>query len=186
MSTRGLCCIVANGEYCVAVYNGHDSYPSYGGRKMLEFLRSLGKDGLEKLRVNSLTKVKLIDDADCTDGLEVFNKILNAQSEVGIYNDLDFAADSLFCEWCYLIDFDRRTFEVYNGFNTFPLKNTERFYFLNNKIYTQDYPPYKTYYPIKMVKAWPLDALPTVDEFEKFFEQNSDEQENEQESIPLF
>lgn len=47
--------------------------------------------------------------------------------------DLGFAQDSLFCEWAYVIDMDKRVLEVYRGFNTSPVPKTNRFYVANAK-----------------------------------------------------
>ena len=41
-----------------------------------------------------------------------------AGSPMAVQNALKFAADSLFCEWAYVIDFDTRQLEAYQGFNT--------------------------------------------------------------------
>ena len=39
-------------------------------------------------------------------------------NEIATTNGYDFASDSLFCEWAYVIDFDKNAFEVYKGLNT--------------------------------------------------------------------
>lgn len=39
----------------------------------------------------------------------------------------DFAGDSLFCEWAYVLDLDKRVLEVYNGFNKEPISSESRF-----------------------------------------------------------
>lgn len=71
----------------------------------------------------------------------------------------DFAGDSLFCEWAYVIDFDKRTFEVYEGFNTEPLNPEERFY---NTARDMDNPEY---FQIRLKKSYSLDNLPSREQF---------------------
>jgi hypothetical protein len=71
---------------------------------------------------------------------------------------LEFAADSLFCEWAYVIDFDSNTFDVYKGFNTQPLKETDRFYFLEDKAEGN-------YHPVVIMASYCLDDLPTEKHF---------------------
>lgn len=68
-----------------------------------------------------------------------------------------FAADSLFCEWAYVVDFDKRTLEVYEGFNKETLPADARFKFLE-----QDDSEYK---PVKLRKSYSLDSLPSDDDF---------------------
>jgi len=74
--------------------------------------------------------------------------------------DIEFAADSLFCEWAYVVDLDKKVLEVYQGFNTKPLSKRERFYSLQGKE-----EPGSGYYPVKLVKKYELNNLPTVKTF---------------------
>lgn len=73
-----------------------------------------------------------------------------------VKNSLSFAAESLFCEWAYLIDLDKEVLEVYRGFNHDPLTEEDRFHFLSGD---------DEYSPIKMVHSWPLAEMPSLKEF---------------------
>lgn len=84
-------------------------------------------------------------------GANILHLVLNGETE--LRDSLEFAADSLFCEWAYVIDLDANTFEVFKGFNQKPLADGERFAFLNAK---RD----GDYHPVRRVAAWPLNALP--------------------------
>lgn len=75
-------------------------------------------------------------------GADVLKVIASAPNGVKLRNDYDFSRDSLFCEWAYVIDFDKNTFEVYQGFNEKPLDKSERFY---SEVLTQ-YSSNNTYY----------------------------------------
>jgi hypothetical protein len=50
---------------------------------------------------------------------------LNPNAEVQL--DTGFAGQSLFCEWCYVIDLDKGVLEIYKGFNKAPCPEGERF-----------------------------------------------------------
>lgn len=83
--------------------------------------------------------------------------------EIRLSNELEFAGDSLFCEWAYLVDLDRNVLEVYRGFNTKPLTVEDRFF--NLKL--TPHPSGTTYYPIKLLKTYKFNRLPNENTFIK-------------------
>ena len=85
-------------------------------------------------------------------------------------NSLDFAGDSLFCEWAYVVDFDKRVLEVYQGFNTEPLDVMERFAQL---------PHEGKYYPVKWAASFWLDDLPSDENFLAVLGVGEEEEEDE-------
>lgn len=82
---------------------------------------------------------------------------------IELKNSLSFAADSLFCEWCYVLDFDKNTFEVFKGFNEAPLDEDERFFFLTKESYKEHRA--NQYRPVKLVKSYSFNKLPDDDDF---------------------
>jgi hypothetical protein len=87
-----------------------------------------------------------------------------------LHNRLDFAGDSLFCEWAYVVDFDENTFEVYEGFVKEPHEG-ERF---SNMEYEKSHRE-PQYYPIKLKKKYDLNNLPTEEEFLKELEEQEEQ-----------
>lgn len=83
--------------------------------------------------------------------------------------DPEFVADSLYCEWAYVIDLDKKVFEVYAGFNEKPLKPKDRFFNLQKEG--------DKYFPVKLVKKYKLDELPTAKNFVKEIEKLTAEPE---------
>lgn len=89
-------------------------------------------------------------------GAHILSYIQNTpQPEVSL--DTNFAADSLFCEWAYLIDLDNDTLEVYRGFNETPLYDSERFKFLEQAAI--DRRPNDKYRPIKLLTKFTFQEL---------------------------
>lgn len=99
-------------------------------------------------------------------GAGVLEKIAEEGGGV-LRNEIDFAGDSLFCEYAYVIDMDKGTFEVYKGFNDKPVAKTERF---ANSPHKEG----KKYYPVKLWKQWKLDDLPSKSAFLEAFKENDE------------
>lgn len=113
-------------------------------------------------------------------GADILNLIMESEEEINWVTDSsEFAGDSLFCEWAYVIDLDKNTFEVYEGFNQQPLTIDDRFYYLTAEADKEnqrrkDYGSDSTYYPIKLSKSFDLNNLPFEDEFINSFKQEQD------------
>jgi len=181
------------GQTKVAQYGQWDGDPSGQGAKALSCLHNFDLDKLNvKLSTISFFSTDDLVTLDLNSwedeypwisrdlGAKVLDAIYSGQFEVGytllrnkrmiecevnkLVNDEVFARDSSFCEWCYVIDLSKGTFEVYKGFNVTPLVKSDRFYHLQN--------PGKEYYPVKLVKDYQLDSLPTVAEFLNDLNQN--------------
>lgn len=189
MGTRNSTLIQVNGEYKVAQYCQWDGYPSGEGAGILESLKelnlqklkenvsSLGSVSDEELR--ELWKSLGADDSGFV-GLDIAQKFKETYPHLhrdcggsniikliefghtkSVYLDKEFPKDSLFCEWCYVIDFDKNTFEVYKGFNTEPLNEGERFFVDPSTVKERD----TKYYPVKFLISFDLSNLPTKGEF---------------------
>ena len=106
-------------------------------------------------------------------GAGILELIMESEDkEIWLYDQTNFAADSLFCEYAYVIDLDKRTFEIYSGFNTSEVDPSERFSYLKGKNKENDYGV------IRHMKTYSLDNLPTVEDYleemEKFAEVEED------------
>ena len=176
MGTRNLTIVHKNGKYKVAQYGQWDGYPEGLGVTLLNFLKGVNMNAFKNVidDVSFYTQEELedidkqIDEArknipnfewqrhyphlsrDC--GGEILTHIA-FRGVTKVKNSIDFAADSLFCEWAYVIDLDTNKFEVYEGFNKEKLSSDERFYYLEEK-------SEGNYHPIKFVKAYDIDNLP--------------------------
>ncbi|BCP56292.1 hypothetical protein K32_49090 [Kaistia sp. 32K] len=197
MGTRNLTCVVLGGEYKVAQYGQWDGYPSGQGLTALRFLRGMDKPQFtEKVAaISYLTQeqcdainAELRDDSGLMGegkkyghlsrdrGADILNIISQADTGgISLLDSLTFAADSLFCEFAYVIDLDKGTFEVFRGFNQEPLAEGERFAFLAGKADQQHRG--EKYTPIKHWHTFQLDALPTEEEFLAILEPKEDEEE---------
>lgn len=186
MGTRHLTAVMANGEYKIAQYGQWDGYPEGAGVKVLSFLRETNHDEFKKtlkdIRFITQDEMQEIIDKHTDDGYvshedenwrywednlshldrNVGYKILwmvrdNKVSK--LKNSIGFAGDSLFCEYAYVVDFDEGVFEIYEGFNKEPIHE--------GRFVSGDEALEKTndYEPVKLVKTYSLDSLPSDEEF---------------------
>ena len=184
MGTRNLTIVHKNGEYKVAQYGQWDGYPSGQGIGVLGFLSS-GK--LESLRKNAM-KCSFITDEEYKDlvkdytnadadkffgkypqfsrdtGSNILNLVADADDGLKLRDDYSFAADSLFCEWAYVIDLDKNIFQIYKEFNQTPLEASERFFGMVCERYANRKSS-DVYHPVKLKKVFSLLDLPTIEEF---------------------
>ena len=191
MGTRHLIAVFADGEYRVAQYGQWDGYPEGQGLECLHFLRDemneKFKENVLKCSTISLEKMKKIEeqyninggmislrdyDRFSNDypqlsrdtGSEILRMIQNSDNGLELIVNIDFAADSLFCEYAYVIDLDNRTFEAYEGFNKTSLNESDRFFFLEPEVRNE-------YHPVKLTYKWSLSELPDDEGFINTFKE---------------
>ena len=188
MGTRHLIAVQLDVGEKIAQYGQWDGYPEGQGINVLHFLRDEMDEDVFKRAVRNSSYIdpkelmKLwekygmrsdglvtMDDAERMKkahpeysrdtGAKILNLIQSKPAGMKLNNNIGFAADSLFCEWAWAIDFDAGTFEAFEGFNqSGPLEEGDRFFFLNPL--AED-----GYYPVKKVAEWPLDSLPSDEDF---------------------
>lgn len=92
---------------------------------------------------------------------DILKLLYESEDSINYVNNSEiFAADSLFCEWAYVVDMDNMKLEVYKGFNTEPLEPSERFYYLTEERDNEEY------HPVKLLTSFDLTNLPSsVDAF---------------------
>jgi hypothetical protein len=65
-------------------------------------------------------------------GADILN-LINDDKVTKVQDSLDFVAESLFCEYAYVLDLDKQVLEIYKGFNKRKLTKADgRFYKMKN------------------------------------------------------
>lgn len=175
MGTRGAVCLVADDAEKV-IYNHFDSYPDGLGNAVLAWLQkelSTGDESALRRQAASLrpvpdteptdddfTRLAEFHDPNVSSGRDWYSLLrgtqgdLSAMLRAGLYEDAaDFPRDSLFCEWAYVVDFDGRAFEVYEGFRTTPPTDGRWAEQPGTDERGQ-------YFPVQRVARWSFDELP--------------------------
>lgn len=154
MGTRGACGFRIGGVDKV-MYNGHDSYPDWLGKEILEFI--------QKRELNDICsfaeKIVLVDRDEKIDGQTLDYILQEYEGQLGkmydkkeyrMISSSNFLKDSLFCEWAYIINIDEKILEVYRGFN-------------KNKSNPGRYSKYKDddngYYGVVLIRTYPLEEI---------------------------
>ena len=132
-------------------------------KEQTEFLKSIGcENGWMNIEQGKLFRNKYpMHHRDV--GGEILDLILllKDSNEIILTDAYYFAADSLWCEWAYVVDFDKNTFEVYAGLNSEEISKEDRFFSLYKKG--------EKYKPVKLFMSFSLDELPDEKEFIKHF-----------------
>jgi hypothetical protein len=178
MGTRGLVGLRYKGED-KATYNHFDSYPSGLGTDLLAELQEFTVPQM----IEAFERIKLVGDGDKPTAKDVkryenytdlsvsggkadnwYNVLRACQGTLkpwitgGVNHMIDgaeFIADSLFCEWGYIVNLDTGKLEVYKGFQHFP----------HDKGRYADLPKEGDYYPCALVAEFDLADLPSAAEF---------------------
>lgn len=192
MGTRHLIAVFVDGQYKVAQYAQWDGYPSGQGVEVLEFCRNMDRVAFtEKVRAARFLTEQDIKDLNARidaekirdwseawpwlsrdAGAGILQMVMEHEPGIKLRNSIQFAADSLFCEWAYVIDLDKNTFEAFKGFNQEPLAEDELFYGATSDDMARGY------HPVKLAASWPLDALPDEETFLATLEPEEEEDED--------
>lgn len=146
MGTRGLTVVVLNKKIVVAQYGQWDHYPSGVGSTIMNFITKkmdlrkfkkalsqckfvapealthkftecgFSKEGWGTMEAGDNLKAKYPELSRDTGG-EIL-ALIQKKGGLELNDSRDFAADSLFCEYAYVVDLDNKVLEVYKGFNT--------------------------------------------------------------------
>lgn len=142
MSTRGAWGFRLNDKDYVT-YNHFDSYPTGLGADFVKAIDGHSEDTLRALAGN----IEFV-----SPGYDVTpDEFMNG--DYWMIDNHDFLADSLFCEWAYIVNLDDSTFEVYKGFNQNP-HAMGRYAHLQRERGGD-------YYGVALIAAIPLDELTT-------------------------
>lgn len=197
MGTRNLTCVVVNNEYKIAQYGQWDGYPTGQGKTIVDFIKKkYNKEkflkALEKVSFVTLEEVQEAyvkagvpkgEQYVSSEQVKKFEEILPAiNRDLGalilemvqegavnkLQNESEFGKDSLFCEYAYVLDLDRDILEVYKGFNTKQVSESERFYDEPKENKGID----TTYYAVKLYAEYKFSELTdtTMDELNEKME----------------
>lgn len=152
-----------------------DGYPDGNGVDVLAFVKKFDESKFrEAVKQIVFPDSKTIEDRFDADevsekthpqfyrnfGTDILPFIANSEKPIECVNQIDFAADSLFCEWAYMVDLVERKLRCFKGFNKTPLNETDFFNFLSDK-------SRGGYYPIREIASFSFDDLPEPDVFVK-------------------
>lgn len=176
MSTRYLMVVIEDKKPVIAQHGHCDGSPSVNGLKILELLcrdtEQLIKTQLHRCTIleeseyRNFFKNNSLDEEALekahpkfwwSDGADMLETLLDTDRTAETRNYYDFAYDSIQCEWAYVIDYDKQTFEVYKGWSQKPIRYDERFF--------NDGKDLNGYYPVRLVARYLLSHLPTSEKF---------------------
>ncbi|HBD95379.1 MAG TPA: hypothetical protein DC057_14520 [Spirochaetia bacterium] len=172
MGTRGIYGFYKDGVDKLT-YKHMDSYPSYLGAEIIDFIKTTSIEELNKIfdkiiLVNGDSKPTEEQIKECEDftNLGVSNQstsdwyciLRNSQGDLNAYkgnlkymiDNKGFIKDSLFCEWGYIINLDDNILEIYRGL--IRSRNSR-----NNRYWTLKH---NGYCACEIIKTFPLNNIP--------------------------
>lgn len=200
MGTRNLVAVQIDGQYKIAQYGQWDGYPEGKGVEVLGFLRERMNEEVftKALRNSSFIAPEKLEDLWRQYGADENGWVTLEQSEamkrdhpefsrdtgakildivqgcpdgVELNDSISFAGDGLSCEWIWVIDFDKRTFEGYEGGGDKRLESGERFAEFDSEEGVMGY------HSPHLVASFPLDDLPDEETFLSNFKAEEEEQD---------
>jgi hypothetical protein len=188
MGTRHLIAVQKNNEYKVAQYGQWDGYLSGQGDSILKFFHEndletfrskvdncyfgsqqqidevyapyTDGNGWMTMEQSAAFKLSEFSHLSRDTGADILDIIMKSDGPLMQVDNIEFAKDSLFCEYAYVIDLDKDILEVYQGFNNDPLPEGARF--------TGSSDSGRDYQAVKLVASFPLGNLPeNFDELQK-------------------
>lgn len=196
MGNRHLILVYYKGGYQIAQYGQWDGQPEYQGTRVLAFLKGTRNIDKLKAAIDTgmiytpaefqmkqwykemenLPRVLHDDHRSASQrvcpsisretGADILNLVANATEFIPIVKFVSFALDMFYCEWIYVVDLDKSTFEVFaHGPGNVEAEPNSRF--------DNMFCPGEDGMPDKVVSSemsprglWTLDALPqSEDEF---------------------
>jgi len=156
MGTRNLICAVIDGDFKVAQYSQWDGYPSGQGAVLVAIMQSIMDfNELDAFKAK-VRDCSFVPAEQCTRSPEFSrdtgSKILALIREHGamkLYNSADFGADSLVCEYAYVVDLDREVLEFYEGFYQGTVEDNRFAQFAKGGKYA----------PVRLAAEFPLEGL---------------------------
>ena len=167
MGTRSSIGVHVNGKDKLT-YNQYDGYPTGMGKDVYEQVTKLliqnGWDAVIKMatKLKQVKSDKVFTEKEkekygdlwqqVSTGDDMYSLLRSLQGDLGamlergiMTKDNNFIKDSLFCEWAYILNVDKKTFEIYKGFQTEKPTNgrykncrKQRGYYACNLIHTID------------------------------------------------
>jgi hypothetical protein len=159
MGSRHLICIYYKGQFVVAQYVHYGAPPDESGVGILEFLRHPGN--IENLRRGIEFVDEILEEEADEYGIEILDFVASAGATdpVRVANALEFANAGALCEWAYVVDLDRSTFEVFEDSAQKKYAGSTRFANVGGP---EDTVP-------RFVRSFDFSNLPTPEEFVKSF-----------------
>lgn len=169
MSTRNLTVVIKNGKIKVAQYGQWDGYLRGACRYIKEFVQNDIKINLLKNKIDKCNFVTedelyyLSKDDDSPQfgrdmGCDILDYIIKTNNtEMPLVSHYNFAQDSLFCEYAYVIDLDNDILEIYLGFNK--NKNAEFGLFSDLERNLKENETYRT---VALFRQYKFSKIPTI------------------------